>query len=332
MKKLIALLISALIILRISLFLNSPLLLTNTRHVVSYHQGEAASLLVKKLNHQAKISSPFLFRVLLFISPLSTRLQAGIYQISQETPMALLRKLSEGDVITEEFVLVDGMRFQDVVNKLTQSPYLNHDKALPLKFAKSIKKPLNQVEGMLLAETFRYKAGSDALDILKRSHAELMRFLNDVWAKRAPQLPYKTPYELLIAASIIEKEASYYDERRLVSAVIRNRLKKNMPLQMDPTVIYALGEAYQKQLSKKDLKINNPYNTYKHRGLPPTPIAIVGRDSLLAAANPVDIDYLYFVAKGDGRHQFSRTLKEQNNAIKLYRRVAKQIKKTKVEH
>ena len=162
-----------------------------------------------------------------------------------------------------------------------------------------------------------------------QANKNLQNYIETLWANRNPVVPYKNAYELLIAASIIEKEASLPLERKIISGIIVNRLKLRMPLQMDPTVIYAVAnEKRLKQLStegsappltREDLKIKSPYNTYTNRGLPPTPIAMVGKESLEAAAHPEENSYLYFYAKGDGSHQFSKTYKEQQQAIHQFK-------------
>ena len=173
-------------------------------------------------------------------------------------------------------------------------------------------------EGLLLADTYQYNAGSTSKTLLKQAHHNLIQYLDGVWKSRDPNLPYKTPYELLTAASIIEKETALASERQLISGVVVNRLKKGMPLQMDPTVIYSLQEKYTGKLSHNDLQVDSPYNSYKHRGLPPGPIAMVGKDSINAAAHPQWSNYLYFVARGDGGHHFSETYVQQINAINKY--------------
>ena len=178
--------------------------------------------------------------------------------------------------------------------------------------------PLPSSEGLLLADTYQYNACSQARDVLNRAHSNLQHYLEASWQQRAANLPYKTPYDLLIAASIIEKETANSNEKRLISSVIVNRLRKFMPLQMDPTVIYGLGTAYTGKLTHNDLQIDSPYNTYRYRGLPPTPIAMVGKDAIDAAAHPASTNFLYFVARGDGTHYFSTSYNEQKSAIARY--------------
>ena len=154
--------------------------------------------------------------------------------------------------------------------------------------------------------------------MLLSAHRHLQNVLNDAWQHRASSLPYQTPYELLIVASILEKETAIARERRLISGVIINRLQKHMLLQMDPTVIYAKGADAEGRLMHDDLRLDSPYNTYRYHGLPPTPIAMVGKDAIDAAAHPLSSNYLYFVAMGDGHHYFSETYDEQKAAVARY--------------
>lgn len=172
-------------------------------------------------------------------------------------------------------------------------------------------------EGLYLADTYQYNAGSDAETLLLSAHINLKKCLFNAWEQRNLSLPYTSPYELLIVASILEKESALNEDKRLISGVIVNRLRKNMPLQMDPTVIYGLQDKYKGKLSHDDLQIESEYNTYRKRGLPPTPIAIVSCESINAASQPNLTDYLYFVAKkNSGKHIFSKTYLEHRKAIK----------------
>jgi UPF0755 protein len=171
-------------------------------------------------------------------------------------------------------------------------------------------------EGEFFPETYYFTKGNSDLILLKHAFKAMQSKLNDAWSKRASALPYKNAYEALIAASLIEKEAYLSKERPIIAGVLVNRLKKEMLLQFDPSVIYGLGERYTGKLSKANLLENTAYNTYLHKGLPPTPIAMPSLASISAALHPEQNDYYYFVAKGDGSHQFSKTLLEHNAAVK----------------
>lgn len=258
------------------------------------------------------IQSPRLFLWSIRIQGLSNRLKAGVYEIKPgETAQQFLMRVVSGDVLIIPFRITDGTTQRSVAAQLAQQPYLSQQPNDWMAIAKGHP----SAEGLLMADTYYYDAGSQSTQLLMMAHNSLMRFLNESWEKRSPNLPYKTPYEMLIAASIIEREASMPDEKRLISGVIVNRLHKRMPLQMDPTVIYALGSQFQGRLTHQDLSVDSPFNTYIHYGLPPTPIAMVGRDAIDAAAHPTLTHYLYFVASGDGRHHFSETYEQQRKAI-----------------
>ena len=214
----------------------------------------------------------------------------------------------------EPFRIIEGTTQAQVSTNLEHAVYLTYHE----NDWQAIAATFPSAEGLLLADTYLYDAGSQSSDLLQRAHKNLQQFLASSWQQRSSDLPYKTSYELLIAASILEKEAAKPREKRLIAGVIVNRLRKNMPLQMDPTVIYALGTHYTGKLSRDDLHIDSPYNTYRYRGLPPTPIAMVGKDAIDAAAHPEPTDYLYFVARGDGTHYFSVTYEQQKQAISRY--------------
>jgi UPF0755 protein len=175
-------------------------------------------------------------------------------------------------------------------------------------------------EGLFFPDTYHFASGSSDLRILERAHRLMQSHLEARWAARAPDLPLATPYEALILASIVEKETGREEERPLIAAVLVNRLRKGMPLQADPTVIYGLGEGFDGNLRKRDLLTDARYNTYTRTGLPPTPIAMPGLASLAAALNPPASDVLYFVSRGDGSSHFSRTLGEHERAVTKYQR------------
>ncbi|KTD00796.1 endolytic transglycosylase MltG [Fluoribacter gormanii] len=289
---------------------NSPVIITLDRTA-------SASQFVKILKDKNLIRSSTVLLTMIRFSGLSSQLKAGVYQINPgETAMQLVHRVVAGDVLTQNFTIIAGTTQQKISQDLLKASYLNY-RPEDWNF---IKDNHPNAEGLLLADTYQYRGGSTGKSLLEHAHRNLINYLTMSWVNRAPNLPYKNPYELLIAASIIEKETAIPQERKLISGVMINRLNKNMPLQMDPTVIYGLGAAYKGKLSHNDLLIDSPYNSYHHRGLPPTPIAMVGKESLDAAAHPQLSNYLYFVAKGDGAHQFSETYQQQKQAINQYKR------------
>ena len=173
-------------------------------------------------------------------------------------------------------------------------------------------------EGQFFPDTYHFQSGTTDIEILKRSHNRLNKILQEEWQQRAENLPYNSPQEALVMASIIEKETGLASERPDIAGVFVRRLQKNMLLQTDPTVIYAMGENFNGNIQRKDLKIDSPYNTYVTPGLPPTPIALAGREAIYAALHPADGNTLFFVSRGDGSHHFSETLEQHNRAVAKY--------------
>ncbi len=285
--------------------------------IITLDRTASASQFVKTLKEKNLIRSNSALLTMIRLSGLSSQLKAGVYQIKPgETAMQLIHRVVAGDVLTQNFTIIAGTTQKKISQDLANAVYLNYR---PEDW-NSIKGNYPNAEGLLLADTYQYRGGSSGTSLLEHAHRNLINYLNMSWANRAPNLPYKTPYELLTAASIIEKETAIPQERKLISGVMVNRLNKKMPLQMDPTVIYGLGSAYKGKLAHNDLLIDSPYNSYHYRGLPPTPIAMVGKEALDAAAHPQLSNYLYFVAKGDGTHQFSETYQQQKQAINQYKR------------
>lgn len=252
-----------------------------------------------------------------------TGIKAGSYSVSQGvTPIQLLEKLTQGKVSLGQVTLVEGWSFRQWRARMDAHPELIHD-TLGLDEAQiSAKLGLDtrRLEGWLYPDTYLFDRQSSDLELLARAVRTMRGRLATEWAGRADGLPYKTPYEALIMASIVEKETGREADRTLVAAVFVNRLKKGMLLQTDPTVIYGLGEAFDGDLRKRDLQTDTPYNTYLRAGLPPTPIAMPGMNAIRAALHPASSDAMYFVARGDGSSEFSRTLDDHNRAVNKYQR------------
>ena len=298
--------------------INVPLLASTASPVIiSLDKSTTASKFVHLLKEKQLIKSTKIMLALIQYEHLAQQLKAGVYQINPgETSLHFLHRVAAGDVLSFNFTIIAGTTQKKVDQDLKTAAYLNYDPNI----WQSLKQDHPSAEGLLLADTYRYAGGSDIKNLLGHAQRNLITYLNECWTSRAPDLPYQTPYELLVAASIIEKETAVPQERKLISGVVINRLKKRMPLQMDPTVIYAMGDLYKGSLTHEDLSISSPYNTYQNRGLPPTPIAMVGKEAIDAAAHPQLSNYLYFMARGDGTHQFSQTYEEQKQAINQYKR------------
>jgi UPF0755 protein len=253
----------------------------------------------------------------------SARIKAGSYEVDAGlTALTLLDKLTRGDVLQGEVVLVEGKTFRQFRAALNENPDLLHDsqKLSDQEVLTRLGATERHPEGLFYPDTYVFNKGSSDLDVLRRAYKSMQPRLAAAWERRDSSVPLKSPYELLTLASIVEKETGLASDRPQVAAVFANRLRRGMLLQTDPTVIYGLGQRYDGNLRKVDLQTDTPWNTYTRPGLPPTPIAMPGMASLLAAANPPASDRLYFVARGDGSSHFSATLDAHNNAVNKYQR------------
>lgn len=266
---------------------------------------------------------PILLEMLARATGKSTRMKAGNYELKPgTTPLNLIDQLVRGEFAQEALAIIEGWTFKQMRQAIAQHNALKHDtialseQDLLAKIAPGYK----NAEGLFFPDTYLFAKGSSDLQIYKQAHMLLMKRLNDAWATRDPSLPYKTPYEALIMASIVEKETGQTAERDMIAGVFVNRLKLGMLLQTDPTVIYGMGDRYQGNIRKRDLQADTPYNTYIRVGLPPTPIALPGAESLAAALNPAKTDALYFVSRGDGSSHFSSNLNDHNQAVNKYQR------------
>ena len=248
-------------------------------------------------------------------------IKAGSYEIAEPvTPTELLEKLTRGDVTQADVRLIEGWTFGQFRAALDASPDLRHDTAglEDTQILARLQAPEPHPEGLFFPDTYLFGKGSSDLAVLRRAYLAMQRHLKKEWDGKMPELPYQTPYEALIMASIIEKETGKSEERDLIGGVLVNRLRIGMRLQVDPTIIYGLGNSFDGNLKKNHLIEDGPYNTYTRAGLPPTPIAMPGTASLHAAMHPGKTEALYYVSRGDGSSQFSRTLDEHNRAVSRY--------------
>ena len=267
--------------------------------------------------------NPTLFHLLARFSGKSTRLKAGNYELKPgTTPMTLIDQLVRGEFAQESLAIIEGWTFKQMRQAIDAHPKVRHDtaglsdKELLAKITTQYKFP----EGLFFPDTYLFAKGSSDLQIYRQAHALQQKRLEEAWSNRAPNVPYKSPYEALIMASIVEKETGQKSERNMIAAVFVNRLRRGMLLQTDPTVIYGMGERFQGNIRRKDLETDTPYNTYTRAGLPPTPIALPGAESLAAALNPAASDALYFVSRGNGTSEFSNNLADHNRAVNKYQR------------
>lgn len=251
----------------------------------------------------------------------SRSIRAGSYELDPgTTPNSLTNKLVRGEEALRFVTFIEGWNFRQVRAALASADQLKPETKdlTPEALMAAIGKPGQHPEGQFFPDTYTYAKGSADLAVLKRAAKAMDKHLDAAWAGRKPDTPLKTPAELLVLASIVEKETGQPSERSLIASVFTNRLRTGMLLQTDPTVIYGVGEAFDGNLRKKDLLTDTPYNTYTRAGLPPTPIAMPSKAALMAAALPADTPALYFVARGDGTSQFSATLPEHNRAVAKY--------------
>jgi UPF0755 protein len=250
-------------------------------------------------------------------------IKAGNYQFTERmTPTDLLDKLTRGDVTQAEIRLIEGWTFAQFRAALDASADLRHDiKGLDdLEILKRIQAAEVHPEGLFFPDTYLFAKGSSDLAVLRRAYRAMQRHLAAEWQARSERVPYRSTYEALIMASIIEKETGKASERDLIGGVLVNRLRIGMRLQVDPTIIYGLGNRFDGNLKRSHLLDDGPYNTYTRAGLPPTPIAMPGLASLRAAVRPGKTDAMYYVSKNDGSSQFSRTLDDHNRAVSKYQR------------
>ncbi len=277
--------------------------------------------------HDAGVDlSPLVLVTLGRLNRVEAQIKAGSYEVSQGiTPIELLRKLTRGDVSQVEIAFIEGWTFRQMRERLNAHPDLRHDsQALDdAEILRRIGASETLAEGLFFPDTYLFSKRSSDLEVLARAYRAMHRHLDREWGQKASGLPYRSPYQALIMASIVEKETGRDADRDMVASVFVNRLRTGMLLQTDPTVIYGLGARFDGNLRKSDLLTDTPYNTYTRAGLPPGPIAMPGLASLRAALNPAKSDAVYFVARGDGSSQFSRTLEEHNQAVVRYQKGGK---------
>lgn len=287
--------------------------------------GASLRALAAKLREEGLIARPVYLVAYARVRGISTRLQAGEYAIEPGMSMLdLLRKMQNGEVRLYSFTIVEGWTFRQLLDAMAGNNALRRTIERNAAAGQAVMSSLDQAgahpEGQFLPDTYLFAKGTTDIEFLRRANTALRNRLQTEWEGRAPGLPLRTPYEALILASIIEKETAVAAERSLIAAVFINRLNKRMRLQTDPTVIYGMGEDFDGNIRFRDLRQDTPYNTYTRPGLPPTPIALPGAESIHAALHPAGSPVLYFVSKGDGSHVFSDNLSDHEAAVDLYQR------------
>ena len=311
-------------------FVHTPVNATQDQ-LLTIERGTTGSKLAALLEQEKILEHADLLPWLLKLQPQLNKVKAGTYSLTGvKTLQDLLDMLNSGKEAQFSVKFIEGKTFKEWRKNLENAPHLKQtlqgksDKEImALLDIPAVAKAVyewNNMDGWLYPDTYNYTPNSTDLELLKRSTTRLQKVLDKAWNERDENLPLADPYQMLILASIVEKETGVAAERPQVASVFINRLKANMKLQTDPTVIYGMGESYTGNIRKKDLETITPYNTYMIEGLPPTPIAMVSESALQAVAHPPKTDFYYFVADGSGGHKFTRNLNEHNKAVQEYLR------------
>lgn len=284
--------------------------------------GSTYRALIETLHRRERIDLPLLWRLAGRATGADAKIQAGEYLLpSSVTPEEVLKRLRRGEgLVSYKVAFIEGWTLREVRSALKRAPQLRQTMAsIPVSaWAEALGIDAPSAEGWLFPDTYAYNRGASDKDILLRAYDRMQRVLADSWADKANDLVLATPYEALTLASIVEKETGRGSDRGTISQVFNRRLQLGMKLQTDPTVIYGIGEEFDGNITRVHLRTDTPYNSYTRFGLPPTPIALPGKESIDAALNPVEGEFLYFVARGDGTSAFSKTLSEHNEAVRRY--------------
>ena len=301
-------------------FTLAPLQLDASDSYYNLKPGSSINSIAREFENNGWISNELYLRIYAKLNKL-TDIKAGEYALDRKlTAIDLLKNFVAGKVVLHQITLIEGWNFKQMMQAIGQNDKLRQ--TLAEKPATEIMKIIGKAElhpeGQFLPDTYTFRRNMTDRELLEISHNALQAKLQESWKSRDEGLPLKTPYEALTLASIVEKETGVASERPLIAGVFTTRLRKKMKLQTDPTVIYGMGDEYKGNIKRKHLRQDTPYNTYVHRGLTPTPISMPGFAAIDAVMHPKEEGYLYFVAKGDGSHYFSKTLKEHNAAVRKY--------------
>jgi len=305
---------------------SAPMAGLSAPEVYEVRPGSSLNRVAADLHAQGQLFHPLVLRLLARWRGVGATIQQGEYRLEPGMSAAdLLEAMVSGDTVQYRVTLVEGWTIREALAALQRAD--NVTSRLPANadladIARAMAVPQDNPEGLVFPDTYFYTKGTSDVEILRRGYQRLQTVLQQAWEDRLGALPYETPYEALIMASIIEKESAAASERGHIAGVFVRRLEQGMRLQSDPTVIYGVGDSFDGDLRREDLRTTTDYNTYRINGLPPTPIALAGRESIHASLNPLPSDYLYFVSRGDGSHQFSATLEAHNAAVNRFQRQA----------
>ena len=302
-------------------FAKQPVNLPSASYDLVLKHGSSLRGIAQQMVREGVLAEPWTFIFLVRAQGLAGDIKAGNYELREGmTNYDLFLMITDGITSQRSITFIEGWTFAQVREALNRHEDVRH-LSMPMtneEILRQIGATENVAEGLFFPDSYFFDSGMSDLDILKRAYETMQRKLAKAWLARAAGLPYRTPYEALIMASIVEKETGRASERPMIASVFLNRLRIGMRLQTDPTVIYGLGETFDGNLRKRDLQQDNEYNTYTRSGLPPTPIAMPGMAAIEAALHPAQSNALYFVGKGDGSHAFSSTLNEHNRAVTRY--------------
>ena len=304
------------------LALESPLARESAGRTVIVEPGDSLNAVVARLEEENIVDRPLLFRLAAYLTGAAAHVQAGEYTVrSGDTHQRLIERMVDGEVVQHYFTIIEGWTAGELLEALPAArPLVSTLKAQNAEaLAGELKLDHPHAEGWFFPDTYAYTRGETDADLLQRAHALMRTRLQAAWAERSAGLPLDDPYEALILASIIERETGIDAERPIIAGVLVRRLDIGMRLQVDPTVIYGLGESYAGDITRAHLREDTPYNTYTRYGLPPTPISLPGEPSLRAAVQPQPGAYLYYVASADldGSHVFNETLDGHNAAVAM---------------
>ena len=305
-------------------YLDQPIVLSAEGQQFTVEPGWSAKRVADQLEQQGIIQKRHWFDVYARLSNKAGGIKSGEFNLQPPlTVPALFDTLVKGQTIQYSLTIIEGSNWKQAMARVASSTDLKHTlDDQTLQSADALMSALGETgihpEGQFFSDTYAFPKGTTDVEYLRRAKKMLDKVLQEEWDARAEDLPIKTPYEALILASIVEKETAVASERPLIAGVFHARLLKKMRLQTDPTVIYGMGDSYDGNIRRSDLTTDTPYNTYTRAGLPPTPISMVGREAIHAVLHPLETKALYFVARGDGSHQFSETLEQHNAAVRKY--------------
>ena len=302
-------------------FMKTPMNVPAEGYVLLVEPGETLTRVAARLAADSILTHPRYLAGYARWHERDRRIQAGEYRVAPDsTPERLLEMMERGEVVRHQVRLIEGWTWRRALAEIQSHPLVRATIERPAEVARILDLPTPDPEGWFLPATYDFRRGSTDVALLETAHRAMVELLESAWPERSRDLPYQSPYEALILASIVEKETAVAEERPRVAGVFVRRLERGMRLEADPTVIYGLGERFDGNLTRRDLKRDSPYNTYRRGGLPPTPIALPGAAALDAALHPADGAELFFVATGEGGHVFSATFAEHRKAVDAWQR------------